>query len=83
MLIMIVYYYVYTRLQQLQTRLTGLRKGLVTVNVNFYELYFTTILCNLSALMFILIINIYKHNYEHPNQHCSPNHNNDGIVMNI
>ena len=39
MLIMIVYYYVYKRLQQFLTGLTGLRKGLVTVNVNFYALY--------------------------------------------
>ena len=35
MLIMIVCYYVYKRLQQFLTRLTGLRKGLVTVNVHF------------------------------------------------
>ena len=39
MLIMIVWYYVYKRLQQFLTRLTGLRKGLVTVNVNFYALH--------------------------------------------
>ena len=69
MLIMIVYYYVYKRLQQFLTRLTGLRKGLVTVNVNFYELYFTTILCNLSALMFILIINIHTHTYTYTHLH--------------
>ena len=35
MLIMIVCYYVYKRLQQFLTCLTGLRKGLVTVNVHF------------------------------------------------
>ena len=35
MLIMIVYHYVYKRLQQFLTCLTGLRKGLVTVNVHF------------------------------------------------
>ena len=39
MLIMIVYYYVYKRVQQFLTHLTGLRKGLVTVNVDFYALY--------------------------------------------
>ena len=29
------------------------------------------------------VINILKHNYGHHTQHCSPNHNNDEIVMNI
>ena len=29
------------------------------------------------------VIKIYKHNYGHHNQHGSPNHNKDEIVMNI
>ena len=37
--------YVYKRLQQFRTRLTGLRKDLVTVNVHFYVLYLCVRAC--------------------------------------
>ena len=62
MLIMIVYYYVYKRLQQFQTRLTGLRKDLVTVKVHFYVLYLCVhaivCACLLCCLLCVCMSNI-------------------------
>ena len=58
MLIMIVYYHVHKRSQQFQTRLTGLRKDLVTVNVHFYALYLCVRAC-VCVFMFIVLFALF------------------------